>query len=89
MTGRIYPENIGQQPVDSRELLALEKRQLDAHSDIRERVAVLEAETKHFATKTDIANAKLWAVTSVLGAVVSVVSILLMVALTLFRLVRP
>ena len=33
-------------------------------------------EAKHFATKEDVANVKVWALTSVLGALVTLVSFL-------------
>ena len=36
-------------------------------NNLNARVAVLEAELKHLATKTDIANLKLWIVFTVLG----------------------
>ena len=56
---------------DAHELLALRERQLDAYADLRERVGSLMGEAKHFATKEDVANVKVWALTSVVGAVAS------------------
>ena len=61
---------------DAHESLALRERQLDAYADLRERVGSLMGEAKHFATKEDVANVKVWALTSVLGAFVSLVSFL-------------
>ena len=47
--------------------------QLEATGDLRERMTVLETESKHYATKADLANVKVWAVTGVAGALLSIV----------------
>ena len=54
---------------DEREIHAMERRQLDVQASLRERVASLEATGKTLATKEDISKIKLWVVTSLLGAV--------------------
>ena len=54
--------------------------QLKATGDLRERVKALETALKHYATKTDLANVKVWAVTGIAGALLSIV-IALVVAL--------
>ena len=61
---------------DAHELRALLVRQLDAHADLQKDVGSLMGEAKHFATKEDVANVKVWALTSVLGALVTLVSFL-------------
>ncbi len=72
---QIVPERPGDAG-DAHELRALVTRSLDVHADLRERVGSLMGEAKHFATKEDVANVKVWALTSVLGAFVSLVSFL-------------
>lgn len=67
---QIVPERPGDAG-DAHELRALLARQLDAHADLRERVGSLMGEARHFATKEDVANVKVWALTSVVGAVIS------------------
>ncbi len=39
---------------------------------IGERIASLESELKHHATKNDISNAKIWFITTSIGAVIAV-----------------
>ena len=72
---QIVPERPGDAG-DAHEWRALMTRSLDAHADLLERVGSLMGEAKHFATKEDVANVKVWALTSVLGAFVSLVSFL-------------
>ena len=48
------------------------QRQLDAHSNIRERVATMEEAMKHFATKADVANLKVWAIGGFASALLAV-----------------
>ena len=50
--------------------------QLEATGNLRERVTALESESKHYATKADLANVKVWAVTGIAGALLSIVSAL-------------
>lgn len=57
--------------------MALVNQQLDSHHAIDKRVAVLEAELKHLATKNDVTNAKLWAVTAGAGALLSLALVVL------------
>ena len=47
--------------------------QLEAAGDLRERVTALETDSKHYATKADLANVKVWAMTGVAGALLSIV----------------
>ena len=47
--------------------------QLAATGDLRERVTVLETDSKHYATKADLANVKVWAVTGGAGALLSII----------------
>ena len=64
------------------ELKTLIGGQQEATGDLRERVKVLESESKHcatkadlakdYATKADLADMKAWAVTGVAGALLSV-----------------
>ena len=54
------------------ELKTLIGGQRETTGDLRERVKVLESESKHYATKADLANVKVWAVTSVAGALLSI-----------------
>ena len=54
--------------------------QLETTGDLRERVKALETDSKHYATKADLANVKVWTVTGVAGALLSIV-IALVVAL--------
>ena len=70
MTKGIRPEK----PVgtDSEELSALIHQQLDAHGSIRERVAALESDVKHRATKSELADVKTLAWKSVAGALVAI-----------------
>ena len=44
---------------------------LEATGDLRERVKVLESESKHYATKADLANVKVWAMSGVAAALLS------------------
>ena len=53
------------------ELKTLIGGQREATGDLRERVKVLESESKHYATKADLANMKVWAVTGVAGALLT------------------
>ena len=53
------------------ELKTLIGGQQGATGDLRERVSVLESESKHYATKADLANVKFWAATSIAGALLS------------------
>ena len=54
--------------------------QLEATSSLRERVKALETNSKHYATKADLANVKVWAMTGIASALLSIV-IALVVAL--------
>ena len=58
------------------ETKAMDAHQLDAHSDIRERIARLEEATKHFATKADVVNVKVWALGGLAGALLAVVLVI-------------
>lgn len=80
---RVRPEVPGRKQTSDAELFALVNRQLDSHQAIDKRVAVLEAELKHLATKNDISKAKLWAATSGFAALLS----LALVVLAYLRLV--
>lgn len=55
------------------ELKTLLGGQMEATGDLRERVKALETDSKHYATKADLANVKVWAVTGVAGALLSIV----------------
>ena len=57
---------------DLAELKGLIYDQLKATSDLRERMKALETESKEYATKADLANVKVWTVTGVAGALLSV-----------------
>ena len=46
--------------------------------NIRERIAKLEAELKHLATKTDIQNLKIWILGGIIGAVPVLVTLFLL-----------
>ena len=94
---RVRPEQAAVES-DQSELANLVNRQLDAHHDIRERLAKLEIRTEYLATKTDIANvktdlanAKVWGIRGILGAVGAIGSILaaLIVVLLRFWLLKP
>ena len=67
-------------PHPTAELKKLLDGQLEATGDLRERVKALETDSKHYATKADLANVKVWAVTGVAGALLSII-IALVVAL--------
>lgn len=75
--GRIRPEEPGGTDASSAELRALVNRQLDSHHAIDKRVAVLEAELKHRATKDDVSKVKLWAITTGLAALGTVALVIL------------
>ena len=47
--------------------------QLEASGDLRERVKALETDSKHYATKADLANVKVRAVTGGAGALLSII----------------
>ena len=53
------------------ELKTLIGGQREATGDLRERVKVLESESKHYATKADLANVKVWAMSGVVAALLS------------------
>ncbi len=81
MTGRVYPEKPKTDLTN--EQIALHARLLDAH--INTRLSRLEGTSEHFATKADVANAKVWALTSIGGAGLSILSLAVAVALFLVR----
>lgn len=56
-------------------------------SDLRERVARLENEIVHLATKTDVQKIKIWILSGVIGGIVAGISIVLMTATTILRLI--
>ena len=69
------------------ELKTLVDGQLEATGSLRERVTALESESKHYATKAEVANAKVWAVTCVAGGLLSIVGgLLTALVLAFFRL---
>lgn len=72
-----------QKETASAEFKAIASTQLDVSSDLIERITVLETDSKHFATKADLANAKVWATTSILGAAASALMALVVVILRL------
>ena len=80
MTRRVYPETPRTDLTN--EQIALHARLLDAHIDTVGRLSRLEGTSEHFATKADVANAKVWALTSIGGAGLSILS--LAVAVVLF-----
>ncbi len=84
LRGKVQPEQPGRTDASNAELSALINRQLDSHHAIDKRVAVLEAELKHLATKNEVSKAKLWAATGGLTALVS----LALVVLGYLRLLR-
>lgn len=49
-------------------------------SDIRERLAILEERSRHFATKTDIRDLKIWVLGGIIGAVPVLVALFLWLA---------
>ena len=53
------------------ELKTLIGGQQETTGDLRERVKVLESESKHYATKADLANVKVWAMSGVVAALLS------------------
>ena len=65
------------------ELKTLIGGQQDATGDLRERVKVLESESKHYATKADLANVKVWAMG---GVVAALLSLLVALGVALVRL---
>lgn len=75
--GRIQPEQPSRTDAANAEVLALVNRQLDSHHAIDKRVAVLETELKHLATKNDVTKAKLWATTSGFATLVSLALVIL------------
>ena len=54
------------------ELKTLVGGQQEATGDLRERVKVLESESKHYAAKADLANVKVWAMSGVVAALLSI-----------------
>lgn len=75
--GRVQPEEPGGKNASNAELRALADRQLDNHHAVDKRVAVLEAELKHLATKNDVSKVKLWAITTGLAALGTVALVVL------------
>ncbi len=72
---RIDPETpIGRE--DVAEIRAAVAQQLDAHSQIRERVATLEEAARHFAKKVDVSNVKVWMLSTILGVGGSIILML-------------
>lgn len=65
------------------ELDALMTGQLEVTSDLRERVKALETESKHYATKADLANAKVWALA---GIATGLLSLAIALTIALLRL---
>ena len=63
--------------VDRSELEALERRRLEAHADIRERLARLETNQNYWATKENIQGLKVWVLGGTLAAMFSVLLTLL------------
>ena len=54
-------------------------------SDIRERLAILEGRSRHFATKTDIRDIKIWVLGSILGGIIGAVPVLVALFLWLAK----
>ena len=85
-TRSVVPE---QPPPDRRaesaaaELDALMTGQLEVTSDLRESVKALETESKHYATKADLANAKVWALAGIATGLLSLTIALLRLLATL------
>ena len=50
---------------------ALEVQHLKFEKEVGERLTAIETRSETYATREDLANAKLWGVVSILGAVVS------------------
>lgn len=60
-------------PHPTAELKKLLDGQLEATGDLRERVKALETDSKHYATKADLANVKVWAMRGIAGGLLSIV----------------
>ena len=60
-------------PHPTAELKKLLDGQLEATGDLRERVKALETDSKHYATKADLANVKVWAMRGIAGGLLSII----------------
>ena len=67
MVRRIHPES--QREDDKQEIEATRARELEVQVGIRERVAVLEREVTHLATKFEVERAKLWSIGTLVTAI--------------------
>ena len=61
---------------DRLELAALERRQLEAHADIRERLARIEAKQESWATKEEVARLQVWVLRGVVAILLTGVGLL-------------